>query len=178
MVLHLVTTSLAGFSCCCSPISFSGECGAHRSARWCSSLSSGQGFFLSYFAFHRMPSTTCLVTGGSGFLSTQIALLLLERGYRVRSTFRSEAKARAWIDKFPQHAEKFESVVVEDMSIAGAFDSAVRDVDIVFHTASPFNFSFKGEQKKNGEGRIKHLFTSVCIQTTRRRCSYLHEKAA
>ena len=92
--------------------------------------------------------TRALVTGASGFLATQIILLLLERGYHVVGAVRSAAKAEAWRSLYPQYTSKQLSlVVVPDMQEDGAYDDAVQDTDMVFHTASPFNFTFKDNEK-------------------------------
>lgn len=93
------------------------------------------------------PSPFALVTGGSGFLASSLILLLLERGWSVRSTFRSRAKADLWLDKYPQWKKQLELVIVEDMQLPGAYDSAIRGIDVVFHTASPFTMSFKVRSK-------------------------------
>ncbi|KJA22025.1 hypothetical protein HYPSUDRAFT_41417 [Hypholoma sublateritium FD-334 SS-4] len=65
---------------------------------------------------------------------------LLERGYAVRGTVRSASKAK-FIDAYFSalgYADKFESVIVEDIMKEGAFDEAVKGVDAIAHTASPF----------------------------------------
>ncbi|KAJ4397814.1 hypothetical protein N0V93_002051 [Gnomoniopsis smithogilvyi] len=90
-----------------------------------------------------------LVTGASGFLATQIILLLLERDYYVIGAVRSSAKADAWQQLHSRESQsgRLSFVVVPDMQTPGAYDDAVRDVDIIFHTASPFNFTFKDNEK-------------------------------
>lgn len=90
-----------------------------------------------------VPAPLALVTGGSGFLASSIVLLLLERGWKVRSTFRSTAKADLWLAKYLQWKEQLEPAIVEDMQLPGAYDSAIREVEVVFHAASPFTMSFK-----------------------------------
>lgn len=89
------------------------------------------------------------MTGASGFLATQIILILLERGYQVVGAVRSSAKADAWQQLHPLESQggRLTFVVVPDMQEPGAYDNAVLDVDIVFHTASPFNFTFKDNEK-------------------------------
>jgi nucleoside-diphosphate-sugar epimerase len=89
------------------------------------------------------PKVAC-VTGASGFLATQIILILLARSWKVRACVRSEAKAEAWRAKFPMFsAEQLEFVIVADMQVDGAFLEAVTGCQVIFHTASPFNFVFK-----------------------------------
>ncbi|KAJ7067246.1 NAD-P-binding protein [Mycena amicta] len=88
------------------------------------------------------------VTGASGFLATQIILLLLQRQYKVRACVRNAAKADAWRAKFPEYTEaEIEFVYVPDMQVDGSFDEAVKGCEVVFHTASPFNFTFKDNEK-------------------------------
>lgn len=98
-----------------------------------------------------------LVTGASGFLATKIILLLLERGYHVVAALRSSAKGDSWRQLYPQYfGEKqevegrgrVEFVVVPDMQQDGAYDDAVRDVDVVFHVASPFHFKLDDNEKE------------------------------
>lgn len=93
--------------------------------------------------------TKALVTGASGFLATKIILLLLERDYHVIGAVRSSVKAEAWQQLHPREAQsgRLSFIVVPDMQKPGAYDDAVLDVDIVFHTASPFNFTFKDNEK-------------------------------
>lgn len=95
------------------------------------------------------PKNRALVTGASGFLATEIVLILLERGYHVTGAVRSSAKADAWQKLHPQESQsgRLAFVVVPDMQEPGAYDDVVLDVDIVFHTASPFNFTFKDNEK-------------------------------
>jgi nucleoside-diphosphate-sugar epimerase len=90
-----------------------------------------------------MPSVSApakvLVTGASGFVAAWVIKDLLDQGYAVRGTFRSIDKAKHFNDIFKAEVEKgqLEFVEVPDMSVAGAFDVAVVDVDAVLHVASP-----------------------------------------
>ncbi|CAE6496853.1 unnamed protein product [Rhizoctonia solani] len=69
-----------------------------------------------------MPSikapATVLVTGASGFIAVWVCKALLDAGYTVRGTVRSKPKGE-YLD--------------------GAFDEAVKGVDGIAHTASPFH---------------------------------------
>ncbi|KAF9232841.1 hypothetical protein BU15DRAFT_67092 [Melanogaster broomeanus] len=66
---------------------------------------------------------------------------LLERGYSVRGTARSVAKGEHLKKTFASYGDKFEVVVVEDIAKDGAFDEAVKGVDAIEHTASPFHLN-------------------------------------
>ncbi|KAJ7820528.1 hypothetical protein B0H14DRAFT_2291662, partial [Mycena olivaceomarginata] len=61
-------------------------------------------------------------------------------GYSVRGAVRSEAKAAHLQKLFASHGDKFEIAIIPDIGVEGAFDEAVRDVDAIEHTASPFHF--------------------------------------
>ncbi|KAI0765139.1 NAD(P)-binding protein [Fomes fomentarius] len=80
-----------------------------------------------------------LVTGANGYIAVWIVKLLLEAGYSVRGTVRSESKATHIRNLFKSYGDKFEAVIVPDMTKAEAFGSHVQDVDAIAHTASPFH---------------------------------------
>ncbi|KAL5366542.1 hypothetical protein BJX96DRAFT_182774 [Aspergillus floccosus] len=89
-----------------------------------------------------LPGGLVLVTGVNGFLASHLALNLLERGYKVRGTVRSQDKAD-WITeavtkRYPDAA--FETVVVPNISAPGAFDEAIRGVDGIAHVAGDLSF--------------------------------------
>jgi nucleoside-diphosphate-sugar epimerase len=63
---------------------------------------------------------------------------LLESGYRVKCTVRSEDKAESILKLRPLHRDRLDFSIVPDISVPGAFDDAVRGVKGVIHTASPF----------------------------------------
>ncbi|KAI0827010.1 NAD-P-binding protein [Trametes gibbosa] len=81
-----------------------------------------------------------LVTGANGFIAVWVVKTLLEQGFSVRGTVRSESKAIHLRDVFKSFGDKFEVVIVEDITKEGAFDDAVKDIDAIEHTASPFHF--------------------------------------
>ncbi|GAA6044393.1 hypothetical protein JCM8097_002086 [Rhodosporidiobolus ruineniae] len=88
-----------------------------------------------------------LLTGASGFLAAHIALQLLQRGFRVRGTVRSAAKGDYLTELFKREGiaadevdRRWKYVIVEDVEQEGAFEEAVKGVDAVLHTASPFHF--------------------------------------
>ncbi|GAA5992961.1 hypothetical protein JCM5350_003061 [Sporobolomyces pararoseus] len=92
-----------------------------------------------------MPTITeqshVLLTGVSGFLAAHIAQQLIERGFKVRGTVRSKEKGEFLTKQVVKNSDKWEYVIVEDVEKEGAFDEAVKGVDAVLHTASPFHFN-------------------------------------
>ncbi|KAA1471305.1 NAD-P-binding protein [Dentipellis sp. KUC8613] len=81
-----------------------------------------------------------LVTGANGFVAAWVIRALLEKGHAVRGTVRSVKKGDYLRNIFKTYGDKFELVIVEDITKEGAFDDAVKGIDIVAHTASPFQF--------------------------------------
>lgn len=81
-----------------------------------------------------------LLTGGSGFLAAHILDMLINRGYEVVTTVRSEDKASKIREAYPN--AKLSVAIVPDIAQPDAFDEVVKDpnLDVVLHTASPFHF--------------------------------------
>ncbi|KAJ8103048.1 hypothetical protein POJ06DRAFT_181624, partial [Lipomyces tetrasporus] len=77
-----------------------------------------------------------LLTGATGFIAVHVLKLLLSKGYTVRATVRSAGKSAFLRDKFA--TTKLSFAIVPDIALPGAFDDAVKDMDYVVHTASPF----------------------------------------
>lgn len=69
-----------------------------------------------------------LVTGGTGFIGSHLVDALLAKGVRVRCLVRSKQNLR-WLN-----AEQVE-LIEGDCTVGGTLDAAVKDVDLVFHTA-------------------------------------------
>ncbi|KAL2419328.1 hypothetical protein ABEF95_009882 [Exophiala dermatitidis] len=87
-------------------------------------------------------SKIILVTGINGYIASHIGLQLLEQGYTVRGTSRSPAaKEHLLTGAFRNHKHRYKHVVVQDITVPGAFDEAVRGVYGIIHTASPVDFS-------------------------------------
>ncbi|EGN94218.1 hypothetical protein SERLA73DRAFT_163217 [Serpula lacrymans var. lacrymans S7.3] len=87
------------------------------------------------------PPSKVLVTGANGYIAIWVVKNLLEKGYAVRGTVRSEEKAQYLRTLFSAYGDKHEEVVVEDITKEGAFDEAVKGVDAIEHTASPFHLN-------------------------------------
>ncbi|KAE8361228.1 hypothetical protein BDV27DRAFT_167122 [Aspergillus caelatus] len=83
-------------------------------------------------------SKTILITGASGFLATHIVKAFLQQGYYVRGTVRSDQAAANVRKGFSQYSDRLSFAIVEDIAQPGAFNEAVKGVDGIVHTASPF----------------------------------------
>lgn len=91
-------------------------------------------------------SKSALVTGASGFLGGWITKLLLEEGWIVKGTVR-DLKNKSKIDFLSRLSNSQNLSLVEaNLMSEGSFDSAVQNVDVVFHSASPFFVSAKNPQ--------------------------------
>lgn len=78
-----------------------------------------------------------LVTGASGYLGTEAVLAFKAAGFRVRGTVRQPSQIADFYTKFPEHKDHVEFVIVEHVDAPGAFNQAMKGVDVVAHTAQP-----------------------------------------
>ena len=62
------------------------------------------------------PGSKVLVTGANGFIAVWVVQELLEHGFFVRATVRSESKAEHIKSLFAKFGEKFEVVIVSDIT--------------------------------------------------------------
>ncbi|THU84023.1 D-lactaldehyde dehydrogenase [Dendrothele bispora CBS 962.96] len=88
-----------------------------------------------------------LVSGANGYIAAWLVRTLLQQGYIVRGTVRSEEKAGFLRNLFKDYGEKFEVFIVSDITADGAFDEAVKGMDAIEHTASPFHFNVDDPQE-------------------------------
>ena len=72
-----------------------------------------------------------------------MALEYLKHGFRVHATARSQEKADDWLDLHYIARLNTKFFIVKDAAGPGAFDEAIKGVEIVAHTASPFHFDTK-----------------------------------
>ncbi|KAI0029796.1 D-lactaldehyde dehydrogenase [Vararia minispora EC-137] len=86
------------------------------------------------------PPSKVLVTGVNGYTAVWLARTLLERGYSVRGTVRAEGKGTYLKKMFASYGDNFEIVVTADLQEDGAFDEAVKGIDVVMHTAAPLTY--------------------------------------
>ncbi|CAK9438298.1 uncharacterized protein LODBEIA_P25220 [Lodderomyces beijingensis] len=99
-------------------------------------------------------STTVFVSGATGFIAQHIVKQLLEDGYKVVGSVRSQAKGedlKSLISKAGLKADNFSYAIVEDIAAKGAFDEALKsnpEVTVFLHTASPFHFDVSDVKKQ------------------------------
>ncbi|KFY99397.1 hypothetical protein V500_01383 [Pseudogymnoascus sp. VKM F-4518 (FW-2643)] len=74
------------------------------------------------------PGSRLLVTGASGYIASHVVNILLQLGYFVRGTVRTE---KPWLDKFfadRYPKDRYESVIVPAMEEEDAFEKHMKDV--------------------------------------------------
>ncbi|KAI2605445.1 ketoreductase [Hypoxylon fragiforme] len=100
-----------------------------------------------------------LVTGGSGFIASHIIDSLLDYGFEVITTARSEEKGRRIIESAkPAQQSNISFAIVEDVAKEGAFDTLLTSdptIDYVIHTASPYHLDVQDPIKEFLDPAIK-----------------------
>jgi len=104
-----------------------------------------------------MVSGLVLITGATGHIGFKTLLTALKSGYNVRAAVRSDAKrdqilANASI-KGLNPGSALEFAIVPDLTIPGAYEKAIQEVEYIIHLASPIvlkgadlnNDNFKSE---------------------------------
>jgi nucleoside-diphosphate-sugar epimerase len=77
--------------------------------------------------------STVVVTGANGYIGSHVVDQLLELGFHVRGTIRSE---KPWLDRLfeERHGKgQYESVIVPRMDVPGALDEAVKGATGLIH---------------------------------------------
>ena len=110
-----------------------------------------------------------LVTGASGFVGKWCVVKLLEKGYRVRGTIRSEAKANQVRQTVTREvgadaAARLELVQADILNEAG-WDTAMAGVDAVMHVAT----AIRGDEPKD-----QSLVIRPALEGTMRVLNHVH----
>jgi len=87
---------------------------------------------------------TVLVTGGTGFIGLHCLQQSLDKGYKVRTTIRSESRKQEVMEAMKKHSSNFENLefFIADLLSDDGWSEAVNGSKYVLHVASPF---FLGE---------------------------------
>lgn len=125
-----------------------------------------------------------VVSGVNGFIGSHVADQTLAAGFRVRGTTRS-LRRNEWVLEYFKNkygSEVFELVEVPDMTVDGAFDSALEGASGFVHVASDMSNSTDPglvignavngvlnalrAAKKEGEGMKRFVYTSSSTAAT------------
>jgi len=85
-----------------------------------------------------------LITGASGYIGKHITLQLLNQGYEVRASVRSLGRSQEVRDAVAphlldgSHLDERLTFVELDLEKDGGWDQALKGIDVLMHTASPF----------------------------------------
>ncbi|CAF3364641.1 unnamed protein product [Rotaria sp. Silwood2] len=92
-------------------------------------------------------SKTIFVTGANSFIGGWIIKYLLDKGYNIRGTVRSQAKESRVLDGVPNNQQCRISFVHINDIMTDSFDEAVQGVDGIIHVASPVRLTLTDPEK-------------------------------
>lgn len=100
-----------------------------------------------FFQMSNTLSETILVTGANSFIGGWIIRYLLEQGYHVRGTVRSQTKQLQVLDGIPKdYRSRISFVYIPDIT-TDSFYEAVQGVNGIIHVASPYHFKVTDPEK-------------------------------
>lgn len=88
-------------------------------------------------------SKPILVTGGSGYMASRIIKTLLEKGFAVKTTVRNKTDTEKYkhLLQLTEGSRGTLEIYEADLLITGSFSEAMKDCELIFHTASPFKIA-------------------------------------
>ncbi|MDF1547758.1 MAG: NAD-dependent epimerase/dehydratase family protein [Bacteroidales bacterium] len=90
-----------------------------------------------------------MVTGATGYVAGWIVKKLLDEGYTVHAAVRNpdDKEKLKYLDEIALNAKGDIVYFKSDLLSPGSYDEAMKDCELVFHTASPFTSKIKDPQK-------------------------------
>ncbi|WP_209123721.1 SDR family oxidoreductase [Alkalihalobacillus sp. BA299] len=95
------------------------------------------------------------LTGGTGFLGTQLILQLIESKHKVFVLARSKKKSHVLLDKIPLHQQSQIEIIEGDLSnseLSISKDDQIRlenNIDVFYHIAALLSFDMKKKEELN-----------------------------
>ncbi len=95
-----------------------------------------------------------LLTGANGYIGRHILLQLLDQGYQVRASVRSLDKSQEVIDALKSHVKDVNlltshlSFVKLSLDEDAGWSEAMKDIDVLIHSASPFPLVIPADEEK------------------------------
>eukprot|EP01018_Ginkgo_biloba_P022613 Gb_35097 [translate_table: standard] len=123
------------------------------------------------------------VTGGAGYVASWLIMRLLQQGYRVKATVRSDPKYKeetSHLLNLPWAKERLE-IIDADLCVEGSFDAAVDGCIGVFHVATPTNFDVQDPENEVIKPAVNGTFSilKACVKSkTVRRMVYTSSAGA
>lgn len=97
-----------------------------------------------------MSKAKVVLTGGTGYLGSQILKVLLEKDYHVHLTSRNVEKTKelSWIKELEKKKKGEITFFSGDLTKEGSFDEAMKGAKYLIHAASPFKIDKIKDAKK------------------------------
>ena len=104
---------------------------------------------------------TVLVTGGTGFIGLHCIQQLLDQGYKVRTTIRSESRKEEVLSAMKKHSTNYENleIYLANLMDDKGWSEAISGCKYVLHVASPFFL---------GEPEDENVFIKPAVEGTLR----------
>ena len=102
-------------------------------------------------------SKTVLVTGATGYIASWIVKFLLEEGHTVHAAVRNkeDKEKTKHLDEIASKSKGELKYFESDLLNDGSYTKAMKDCEIVFHTASPFIMDSKNPQTEVIDPAVK-----------------------
>ncbi|XP_062154304.1 vestitone reductase isoform X3 [Alnus glutinosa] len=119
---------------------------------------------------------TVCVTGGTGYIASWLVMRLLQQGFSVRATVRSDPKCKrdiSYLTNLPRASKKLQ-IFHADLNQPDSFDSAIAGCVGVFHLAHPMDDDDHGKEgeetvtKRAVEGMLGILKACLKSKTVKR----------